>query len=97
MPIKRKLAKQFDTWSRVVTMARDSVRLIKQPLSDKGWCNLISKEVEIDMEMSTRIFEELITNGVLIFIRMRGKRVIYMNDRTPEFKRYTWSGDLEYA
>jgi len=86
MPIKRKLAKQFDTWSRVVTMARDSVRLIKQPLSDKGWCNLISKEVETDMEMSTRIFEELIT-----------KRVIYMNDRTPEFKRYTWSGDLEYA
>ena len=94
MPIKRKLVKQFDTWERVVSMARDSVRLIQQPLSDKGWCNLISKEIEIDMEMASRIFEELITNGVLIFTRMRRNRAIYINDRTPEFKKYMWSGDL---
>ncbi len=97
MPIKRKLAKQFDTWERIVIMARDAVRLIQQPLSQQGWFNLISKELEIDIEMSSRIFEELITNGVLIFTRMKNNRAIYINDRTPEFKRYMWYGDIEYG
>ncbi len=94
MPIKRKLAKQFETWDIIVSMSRDSVRKIQQPLTNQGWTNLISRELEIDIETSTRIFEELIIKGILIFTRMRGKKAIYINDRTPEFKRYMWSGDL---
>lgn len=97
MPIKRKLVKEFNTWDRIMSMATDAVRSIQQPLSNQGWHNLISKKIEVDMEMTSRIFEELITNGVLIFIRMKGNRVIYINDRTPEFKKYMWSGDLQYA
>jgi hypothetical protein len=97
MPIKRKLAKEFNTWNRIIFMARDSVRIIQQPLTDQGWKNLISKELEIDIETSTRIFEELVEKGVLIFTRTRANRAIYINDRTPEFKRYMWSGDLEYV
>ncbi len=97
MPIKRKLAKEFDTWKRIVSLGRDAVRLIQYPLSDQGWENLISKELEIDIETSIRIFEELVTEGILIFTRMRAKRAIYINDRTPEFKRYMWSGDLKYV
>ncbi len=96
MPIKRKLAKEFDIWKRIVFLGRNAVRLIQQPLSDQGWKNLISKELEIDIETSTHVFEDLITEGVLIFTRMHAKRAIYINDRTPEFKRYMWSGDLNF-
>ena len=94
MPIKRKLAKEFDTWKRIISLGRDAVRLIQQPLSDQGWKSLISKELEIDIETCTRIFEDLVTEGILIFTRMHAKRAIYINDRTPEFKKYMWSGDL---
>ncbi len=94
MPIKRKLAKQFNTWDRVVSMARESIRIIQQPLTDQGWKNLISSELEIDIETANSIFEKLIIEGTLIFTRMKGKKAIYINDRTPEFKRYMWSGDI---
>lgn len=94
MPIKRKLAKEFDTWKRIVSLGRDAVRLIQHPLSDQGWENLISKELEIDIETSTHVFEDLVTEGVLIFTRTHAKRAIYINDRTPEFKKYMWSGDI---
>lgn len=94
MPIKRKLAKQFNTWDRIISMSKEAVRIIQQPLTDKGWKHLISRELELDIEISVRIFEELITNGVLIFTRMKGKRAIYISDRTPEFKRYIWSGAI---
>ena len=97
MPIKRKLVKEFDTWKRIVSLGKDAVRFIQYPLSDQGWKNLISKELEIDIETSIRIFEELVTEGILIFTRMRVNRPIYINDRTPEFKRYMWSGDLKYV
>ena len=94
MPIKRKLAKEFDTQKRIVSLGRDAVRRIQQPLSDQGWKSLISKELEIDIETSTSIFEDLVTEGILIFTRMHAKRAIYINDRTPEFKKYMWSGDI---
>jgi len=94
MPIKRSLAKQFKTWDKVISLAIDSVREIDQPLTDRGWKNLISRELEIDIETSTRIFEQLVENGVLNFVRTRGKKTIYINDRTPEFKKYMWSGDI---
>lgn len=94
MPIKRKLAKQFNTWDRIVSMARESVRIIQQPLTDQGWKNLISSELEIDIETADSIFEKLIVEGILIFTRMKSKKAIYINDRTPEFKRYMWSGDI---
>ena len=97
MPIKRKLAKQFNTWDRMVSLGVDAVRLIQYPLSNQGWNNLISKELEIDIETSVRIFEELVTKGVLIFTRMRQARAIYINDRTPDYKRYMWSSDLQYS
>ncbi len=77
-------------------MAKDNVRLIKQPLSDKGWKNLISRELEIDIETSIIIFEQLIVDGVLIFTRTKNKKSIYINDRTPEFKKYMWSGNIDY-
>ena len=96
MPIKRKLAKDFNTWDRIMSMATEAVRTIQQPLSSQGWENLLSKTLEIDLETSVRIFEELVTRGTLIFTRIKGKRSIYINDRTPEFKRYMWFGDLRY-
>ena len=96
MPIKRKLAKDFNTWDRIISMAIEAVRTIQQPLSSKGWENLLSKTLEIDLETSISIFEELVTRGILIFTRIRGKRSIYINDRTPEFKRYMWFGDLHH-
>lgn len=97
MPIKRKLAKEIDDdWNIVFSLAKNVVREVEQPLSDSGWKLLISREIEIDIEITTRVFEKLIEEGVLSFVRKRGKRTIYVNDRTPEFKRYMWSGDLNY-
>lgn len=96
MPIKRKFAKQFEVWDIIVSLARDAVRELRQPLTSNGWKHLISRELEIDIETSIRIFEELVENGVLSFVRTRGKKAIYINDRTPEFKKYMWSGDLHY-
>lgn len=100
MPIKRAYAKSRNhgkVWSRLISMAIDAVREYDAPLSDSGWKNLLSKELEIDIETSTRLFEELITKGVLSFVRLKGKRTIYINDRTPDFKKYSWSGDLQYG
>ncbi len=94
MPIKRNLINQFDTWDRILSMAKDTIRLIQQPSTDLGWKNLIAKDLEIDIDTATRVIETLIEEGVLIFTRMRGKKAIYINDRTPEFKRYMWSGDI---
>ncbi len=94
MPIKRKQTKQFDTWDRIFSMGRDAVRLLQQPLTNQGWINYIAKEIEIGIENSTVIFEALVTDGTLIFVRMKSNEAIYINDRTPEFKRYMWSGDI---
>lgn len=88
MPIKRRLAKEFNTWDRIISMAIEAIRIIHSPLSDEGWKHLISKELEIDLSTAGRVFEELITRNNLIFTRIRGKRSIYINDRTPESRRY---------
>lgn len=94
MPIKRKQINQFDTWDRILSMAKDTIRLIQQPLTDLGWKNLIAKDLDIDIDTATHVIETLIEEGVLIFTRMRSNKAIYINDRTPEFKRYMWSDDI---
>lgn len=98
MPIKRKYAKKKnDNWNLIISIAIDAVREFSKPLSDLGWKNFLSKELELDIETSTRIFEELVSEGILSFTRLKGKRTIYINDRTPDYKKYSWSGDLHYG
>ena len=94
MPIKRKLAKQFNGWDTLVSISRDAIRLVQQPLTSHGWINLISRELEIDIEMANNIFLELLGDDLFLFVRMVDKKPIYINDRTPEFKRYMWFGDI---
>ena len=94
MTIKRNLVKQSIVWYTIISMCIDAVRLLQQPLTNKGWINYIAKEIEIGIENSTIIFEALVTEGVLIFTRMMANKAIYINDRTPEFKRYMWFDDV---
>lgn len=97
MPIPRELAKKTtDVFARLLEFATEEVRTVQIPLTDNGWKQYIIKKLEVDEDISERLFKELIEKGVLIHTRILHKKPLYISDTTPDFKRYMWTSDLIY-
>ena len=77
---------EFD--QRLSTMAIECIRLIKRPFTYNGWINIVSRKLEIDIDKSTGLVDELINFEYLLFTRIIGKQNIYASDRTPEYFRW---------